>query len=127
MTRTAIPTRRHCVTVETLVNGKAATISVGFHPDTGEALEAFADIAKGSDQQHAVSDACVAVSLALQHGMPIATLEKAVGRIPTWTPVQGDMVETEAPASVVGVVVDTIAEVAHGVRHDPDFFKDGER
>lgn len=85
-------------------------------------MEAFADIARGSDLQHAVSDACVTVSLALQHGMPIATLEKAVGRVPAWVPVQGIMVEGEAPASVVGVVVDTIAEVAHGVRHDPEFF-----
>jgi hypothetical protein len=124
MTRAAIPNRRHCVTVDTVVNGSPATISVGFHPETGEALEAFADIARGSDLQHAVSDACVSVSLALQHGMPIATLEKAVGRVPAWIPVQGIMVEGEAPASVVGVVVDTIADVAAGVTQ-PGFF-DGE-
>jgi hypothetical protein len=122
--RRTLPTRRHCVTVETMVTGRPATISVGFHPETGEALEAFADIARGSDQQHAVSDACVAVSIALQYGMPIQTLEKAVGRVPTWTPVEGVMVETEAPASVVGVVVDTIAEVAAGVAQ-PGFFDGG--
>lgn len=122
MTRNTLPNRRHCVTTETIVNGKPATISVGFHPETGEALEAFADIARGSDQQHGVSDACVAVSIALQYGMPIATLKGAVGRVPAWIPAGDVMVEGEAPASVVGVVVDTIAQVSDGVRNDPDFF-----
>lgn len=119
--RQTLPSRRPCVTVETVVAGKAVTIGIGFDPATGEALEAFADIARGTDQQHTLSDACVAVSVALQYGVPPEALEHSLGRVPAWAPSGDAMVLGEAPASPVGAVLETIRAVADGVTQ-PGFF-----
>lgn len=115
MTRQTLPTRRPCVTVDTLINGKAMTIGIGFDPATGKPMEAFADIAKGTDQQHTISDACVAVSVALQYGVPMEALEHSLGRVPAWVESGDGMVLGEAPASPVGAVLKTMRKVAEGV------------
>lgn len=126
MTRNILPNRRPCVTVDTTINGKAMTIGVGFHPATGEALEAFADIARGTDQQHTLSDACVAVSVAVQYGVPPEALEHSLGRVPAWVEGADGMTLGEAPASPVGAVLETIRAVADGVANDPGFFGEGQ-
>lgn len=121
MTRQTLPGRRPCVTVEATVAGKTVTIGVGFDPATGQALEAFADIARGTDQQHTLSDACVAVSVALQYGVPPEALEHSLGRVPAWVKDRDTMVLGEAPASPVGAVLAVIREVSEGVI-EPGFF-----
>lgn len=122
MTRARLPNRRPCVTITTSVAGKAVTIGVGYDPVTDTFSEAFADIARGTDAQHTLSDACVAVSVALQHGVPINALEHSLGRVPAWVKADGAMVLGEAPASPVGAVLEAIRAVDRGVRNDPDFF-----
>lgn len=124
--RTPLPTRRPCVTVDTIVNNAKVTISVGFDPATGEATEAFADIAKGSDLQHMLSDACVAASVALQYGVPLDALEHSLGRVPAWVQQGGAMTSGEAPASPVGAVLETIRKVAAGVAAPGYFGGDAE-
>lgn len=121
MTRTVLPNRRPCVTVDTLINGKAMTIGIGFDPATGKPMEAFADIAKGTDQQHTISDACVAVSVALQYGVPMDALEHSLGRVPAWVQDGDSMALGDAPASPVGAVLETMRKVAEGVTQ-PGFF-----
>jgi ribonucleoside-diphosphate reductase alpha chain len=118
--------RRPCVTVDTTINGARMTIGIGFDPETGAALEAFADIARGTDQQHSLSDACVAVSVALQYGVPPEALEHSLGRIPAWVEQDGAMVLGEAPASPVGAVLEAVRMVSDGIRNDPGFFDGGE-
>lgn len=114
--RNRLPDRRPCVTVGTQVAGRAVTVSVGFDPATGQAMEAFADIAKGNDAQHTLSDACVAVSIALQYGTPPAVLEAALGRVPGWVPDGDAMTQGDVPASPVGGVLAVIREVSEGVK-----------
>jgi hypothetical protein len=124
MTRTTLPNRRPCVTVDTAINGAKITIGVGFHPDTGQALEAFADVARGTDQQHTLSDACVTASVALQYGVPLDALEHSMGRVPAWVQDGAAMALGDAPASPVGAVLATVRSIADGVR-EPGFFKEG--
>jgi hypothetical protein len=107
MTRCHLPNLRPSVTVTVHWNGQAFPVTIGFHPDTGAPSEAFADVAKGGDLQWVIADACVLISIAMQHGIAPADLAKSLGRVPTW----GDDGAT-APASPVGAVMDAIlAEV----------------
>lgn len=119
--RNRLPDRRPCVTVRTQVSGRAVTVSVGFDPTTGEAMEAFADIAKGNDSQHTLSDACVAVSIALQYGTPPEVLEAALGRVPGWVHDGDTMVQGDVPASPVGGVLTVIREVSEGIKQEGYF------
>ena len=72
MTRLRLPDRRPAATLDSLWSragrAHALTVTVGFDPATGRALEVFAGGADGSDMAAIVSDACVIVSLALQSG-----------------------------------------------------------
>lgn len=110
--RAALPTRRPTVTVETDWEGHPITVTVGFypagHPRAGAPGEVFADTLRGGQMAHTVADACVLVSLALQHGIAPADLAKSLGRVPGW--VLGAQVL--APASPVGAVVQAVVEVA---------------
>lgn len=108
MTRRTLPTRRPNRTIETEWNGHFFSLTVGFDPATGSVLEVFADTAKGGDMAAALADACVILSIALQHGIAPADLAKSLGRTPVlW----GDEGATQ-PASPVGAIVEAIlAEV----------------
>ena len=103
MTRTALPNARPSITADVHWNGHAFPVTIGLtYPDMKPA-EVFADVAKGGDMQWAIADACVVISLALQHGIAPADLAKSLGRVPSW---QG-----EVPASPLGAVVNAIMEV----------------
>lgn len=103
MTRKPLPDRRPCETITVRWNGQAFPVSVGFHPDTGAASEVFADVAKGGDLQWVIADACVVISIALQHGIEPAELAKSLGRVPVpWAE------DETAPASPIGAVVEAI-------------------
>lgn len=117
MTRRTLPTRRPSITVPAAWNNQCFTVSIGFDPATGTPLEVFAGEAKG-DMLALVSDACVALSIAMQHGATPAALLRSMGRAPVWAIVDGEMVETTAPASPIGAILDAITsqtqEPAHG-------------
>lgn len=51
-----------------------------------------------------ISDACVMISIALQHGISRRELGRSLGRVPRW--VDGN--ETDGPASIIGAIVEAI-------------------
>ena len=104
--RTSLPNRRPNATVATEWSGHAFTVTIGFDPETGAALEVFADRPKVDGMAATLSDACVVVSIALQNGITPAELAKSLGRVPQlW----GDEGATQ-PASPVGAVVEAILQ-----------------
>lgn len=119
MTRQALPTRRHTVTASTVWQGHPIEVSVGFDPATGEVVEAFADIAKGGQMQHILSDSCVLASIAMQHGASLNELRKTMGS----EKLSVDGRAFVEPTSPVGAALEAVAMVADGVANDPDFFK----
>lgn len=121
MTRARLPDRRPCVTVDIPHAGRIVTVSVGYDPITGQFSEAFADAAKGTDQQLALADACVMASISLQHGLPLEVLEHSLNRTFDWRIVDGAMVRAEGPASAVGVALEAVRFVAENVTL-PGFF-----
>lgn len=105
-TRARLPDRRQNETFSVEHAGRLLTVTVGYAPD-GRPAEVFADGAKlGSDMANTIHDACVVISLALQHGCPPEALVKSLGKLPAIL-VAGI---GEAPASVVGVIADVAAE-----------------
>lgn len=108
MTRQTLPHRRSNVTRAVEWNGHAFTVTIGLDPATWAPVEVFADTLKGGDMAAALADACVVVSIALQHGIAPADLAKSLARVPVlW----GDDGQT-APASPVGAILDAVlAEV----------------
>ena len=104
--RTPLPDRRPSATTTVAWEGHTFPVSIGFDPATGKPLEVFADVSKGGQFQWTVADACVIVSLALQHGIAPADLAKSLGRVPSW---QG-----EVPASPLGAVVEAILREVKG-------------
>ncbi len=108
MTRRALPARRPSETIEVPWRGHSLTITVGFHPADGAPLEVFADTRKGGELGATLADACVAISLALQHGVPPAALVHSIAREPD--PAAGE--DAVRPASPVGAILDLLAGVA---------------
>lgn len=108
MTRQHLPFRRPSVVRTVYWDGHEFSITIGFHPESGKLLEAFADLKKGGQMQCTIADACVLISIALQHGIQPAELAKSLGRVPVFTGEEG----ATGPASPVGAVVEAImAEV----------------
>jgi hypothetical protein len=98
MTRTRLPERRPAETTEIEHGGMRFAVTVGFYPD-GRPGEVFTHGAKtGSTIDGLLDDACVVVSLLIQHGVAPHQLAQSMGRL-------GD----ERPASVIGAVVDLMA------------------
>lgn len=108
MTRTALPNRRPSRTHSTAWEGHPITVTVGFHPATGQPMEVFADAEKGGQIQTTIADACVWASLALQHGIPPEALAKSLSRVPDLFTGQG----ADLPGSPLGVIAGILMEVA---------------
>ena len=69
--RKPLSTRHAAETLTIVFWGQPFTVTVGFYPDNTPG-EIFINVAKsGADLAHVAYDAAVAVSLALQHGVPI--------------------------------------------------------
>jgi hypothetical protein len=99
MTRARIPNRRFAETVELEHGGSRFTVTVGFYPD-GRPGEVFTHgMRTGSTLDALLADACVVVSLLLQHGVEPADLAASMGRL-----------GNAEPASVIGAVVDLVAQ-----------------
>ena len=103
--RQRLPNRRpsHVETME--MAGQVFTACIGFDPETGAPRELFLNGGKeGSQFDAMLADAAVAISVALQHGIPAASLAKSVGRLPIGpvTPADLDCVEPGGlPASPI--------------------------
>ena len=108
MARRVLPQRRPVETVEIFWAGHAIAVSVGFDPAAVTVAEVFADTGRGGGMQATVADACVLISLALQHGCAPAALGRSLGREPAW--ING--VAGSAPASPVGAIAEVVAGVA---------------
>lgn len=105
MTRQALPARRPNITTEALWKNHLVTVSVGLDLQ-GQPREVFANTLSGGDMQAALADACVVISIALQHDIPAPELAKSLGRAPDFT--GGEMID--APASPIGVIINCIIE-----------------
>ena len=97
-TRRTLPQRRASETFDLRFWSQNFTVSIGRYPD-GMIGEVFIDGGKtGQDIQSTARDAAVVISLALQHGVPVADLRHAVTRD-----------SSGAAASILGAIVDRIS------------------
>jgi len=105
MSRERLPHRRPNETIELGFGGTAYAVTLGFYPD-GCIGELFTHGAKvGSTMARLLDDACVALSLLLQHGMAPERLAASMGRLG----------EDHAPASIIGALADLVAERSAGL------------
>lgn len=103
-TRHELPQRRRAETFELAYGGlaKAHTITVGFYPD-GHVGEVFINGGKSGEQVEGIAhDGAVLLSMALQHGVDLATIKHAMTRD-----------EQGQSSSIIGAVVDVL-ENDHG-------------
>ena len=110
MTRERLPNRRPNETVELTFDGTRYAVTIGyrldrpspegFGPQGGRPGEVFTHGAKvGSTMDALLDDACVAISLLLQHDVAPEQLAASMGRL-------GD---DRAPASILGALADILA------------------
>ena len=98
--RRVLPQRRTALTFDLVHKNQIVTVTAGYF-STGEIGEVFLATGKGgSDLASLARDAAITLSLALQHGVKIETLQHAVLR-----DARGE------PLSLVGAVVDELARV----------------
>jgi hypothetical protein len=101
MTRTSLPNRRPNETVELMFNDTRYEVTIGFFPTTGRVGEVFTHGAKvGSAMDAILDDACVALSLLLQHGVAPSALAASMGR-------DGN---GKRPSSIIGGLADLLEE-----------------
>lgn len=97
MTRRELPARREGETFELRFWGIDFTVSFGRYPD-GRVGEAFITGAKsGQDVEGTARDAAILLSLALQHDVPLSTIQHAVTRT-----------SSGEPAAIIGAIVDRL-------------------
>ena len=98
--RQRLPNRRENETVDLVFDGHRYHVTVGFALD-GQPREVFCHGGKvGSGMDLILDDACVALSLLLQHGIDPQGLAHSMGRL-------GDSVA----ASIIGALVDLVSSV----------------
>ena len=103
MTRQRLSNRRPNETTMLVFGGMSFAVTIGFFPANDRAGEVFASGAKsGCDLDYLLDDACVALSLLLQHGVQPVALARSMGR-------SGDGI---TPASIIGALADRLVEVA---------------
>jgi hypothetical protein len=97
--RTRLPNRRASEQITFICNGLKYVATVSFFPD-GRLAEIFLGNAKaGSHSDSAAKDSAVVASIALQHGVPLDTIRKALLRD-----------SRGVAASPLGAALDVIAE-----------------
>jgi hypothetical protein len=106
--RQALPARRRSVTDCITWRGQAFTVCVGFDA-AGRAREVFGDGQReGSDLAALIDDACILISVALQHDLPPEVLAKSLGTVPEWR--DGGLVD--GPASILGALLTVVTAAA---------------
>ena len=110
MTRDRLPNRRPNESETLEVNGKKFEACVGFDPESGWPREVFLTGAKEGSHDAAIqSDVATIISVAIQHGVPLAELAKSVGRAPDITSAPGSLGQLGAgsnPATPIGAGLD---------------------
>ena len=101
MRRTRLPDRRPSMTMQFAYEANNYSVTLGFDVVNNRIGEVFTHGAKiGSAMDRILDDACVALSLLLQHGVEPAALAASMGRL-------GD---GKSPASIIGALADLIAK-----------------
>lgn len=111
MNRNRLPNRRHAqlrnLTWTDGASEVTMTVDVGLYDD-GTPGEVFADTGKTTAMQSMLDDACILISIAVQHGMTLDSLSKSLGTIPVW--IKGEQID--APASPIGAIIAAMAAEA---------------
>ena len=108
MTRINLPERRPNQTIDLKHKGMTFSVTLGFDPRDGRPMEVFGQSPHaGSDFAMLLSDACVILSIALQHGIKPSELSKTM----QWSPVVGEAGRTSEPSSVIGAIVVALVEM----------------
>lgn len=103
MTRVRLPDRRPSVTMKMVHDCQSYSVTIGFDLSAGRIGEVFTHGAKiGSAMDGILDDACIALSLLMQHGVESAALAASMGRL-------GD---GKTPASIIGALTDLLAREA---------------
>ena len=103
MTRHKLPDRRPAITTELIHDFRSYSVTIGFDVSRDTVGEVFTHGAKaGSSMDRILDDACVALSLLLQHGVEPSALAASMGRL-------GD---GKSPASIIGSLADLLAREA---------------
>lgn len=108
--RNRLPDRRPSLNVRvdwlTSTAEHAFYVTVGYDPRTGQIAEVFYSdgMKSGADLRSMAQDACVLISLLLQHGLTPDEISKSLAVAPV-------MGETR-PASLIGAVVETLRNAA---------------
>lgn len=103
MTRLRLPNRRAAENIELEHLGMRFIVTIGFYPD-GKPGEVFVHGTKtGSTLDALLADACVLVSLLMQHGIDPKEVATSMGRL-----------GNAQAASVIGAVVDLAATAGAG-------------
>lgn len=98
--RTQLPNRRPNATLSVPFQGHSFFITMGFDEE-GRIREVFGNASRlDSDMDFIMSDVCILISVALQHGIGLAELAKSLKMKPDSADGQ-----TESPASLIGEVV----------------------
>lgn len=109
MPRSQLPTRRPSSNCVIDFEGQRFAITIGFYPD-GQPGEVFADAGKTPQAvQQIISDACILISVALQHGVTAADLGKSLTHF-----------DNGEPYTVLGVICDMLAKTTLGGEEDED-------
>lgn len=127
--RVRLPNKRPAVTRELMFKGRPFLITAGFQITSANILilrEVFvAGTKTGQDITHIIEDTSVAISLALQYGMPIRVLANAVSRLPSSSLSPGDLDKSDGgekqreAASVIGAIADLLEEMEREITIDP--------
>lgn len=112
-TRASLPNRRLCERVTISHGDQKLHVTTGFDGEWRYGVyyagtkpqETFISVARlvGSDFESSVRDIAVLVSLALQHGAPLETMQKAITRL-----------DDGSPAGAGGRLLDIIAQEGNG-------------
>ncbi len=105
--RQRLPSRRPNQTADLVYEGTLYAVTLGFDPNTGQVREIFTHGAKvGSSMDGILDDACILLSLLLQHGVEPASITHSMGRVSA----EGE------PASIIGAVGDLLTKTATDAR-----------
>lgn len=108
MDRKLLPTRRLCETLSGSYRGHAFTITVGFTAE-GDVAEFFGNASKAdSELERTLSDAAIAISLALQFGATVGQIAKTIS----------NRAEGREPSSIVAAAVDLLAVYEREAPHE---------
>ena len=114
--RRRLADRRESKNADFKVDGQVYTATVGVEGSSGTILEVFLGGAKeGSHMAAVLGDAAVVISVALQHGVPVAAMAKSVARLRTRQPTPEELDAgapvPSVPATVIGAALDLIEDL----------------